>query len=448
MAVSLISSETVKPSFLPIDIHLIKPYKLCLFDQITPSTYVSVIVFYRAGEAETGLKVPETLARLKKSLSETLALFYPLSGRTKNNLYIDDFEAGVTYMEARVNCTLDEYFKLRRTEPLNQLAPFLAFCNETDTSKPQFGFQINLFSCGGMAIGTSLGHKIADGGTLSHLLTSWAAAFRGEPQKIVKPNLINASVVFPPRDDLPQHFPTLMRKTWFYKRGSFATRIFKFDADTIADLRCAASSERALKPSRNEVLTSFIWKRANAASQAAKGDRNPRASVIGQAANLRTRMKSRDLNATVGNVFWWARAMSNDSAGETLPELTRIVRESFVNFNKDFSESGEAGHVGFAAASDLIDALRGIFSSEENAPELYFFSNWNVFFNEVNFGWGKPVWVSAHGQVGPEFVNQILFVDAQDGSKGMEAFVTLEETHMAFLEKDPDFLAFANPKLY
>ena len=110
--------------------------------------------------------IPQTLAQLKKSLSEVLALFYPFSGRTKNNLYVDDFNAGVTYVEAKVDCSLVEFFKLKQNELLNQFVPFLPWRNESQARQqelPQIGFQVNIFACGGIALASSLGHKIADG---------------------------------------------------------------------------------------------------------------------------------------------------------------------------------------------------------------------------------------------------------------------------------------------
>lgn len=438
MEVSIISRETLKPSSLPLDHHL-KSHKLCLFDQITPFTYASIMVFYRI--ADPDFDVPQTLAQLKKSLSETLTLFYPFSGRTKDNLYVDEFDAGVVYVEANVSCTLAEYFKLRQNELLDQFVPFPPFRNETDDSKPQIGFQVNVFACGGIAISTSLGHKVADGGTLSHFLMSWATAFQGAPHKIIKPNLSDAPIVFPPRENFPQKYKTLMYKLWF-KKGNFITRRFVFNADAVATLREMAKSEEVPKPTRNEAVTCFVWKHMAAASKEVSG--SARASIVAHATNMRPRVKSRVLNTAIGNLFWWARAASDRAADADLQELVVTLRESLANFSNKYLESLES-EVGFAAVSEFFDQIEEILSSEpENAPDIYGFSNWGGFFNEVNFGWGKPIWVGAHGKVGSEFRNLVFFVDKQ-GGKGIEAFMTLEEKHMAALEKDMKFMSFASP---
>ncbi|PON48852.1 Transferase [Trema orientale] len=443
MEVSIISRETVKPSSLPLN--QLKPYKLCLFDQITPMTYASIMVFYRNTDPNFNDNLPQTLAQLKKSLSETLTFFYPFSGRTKENLYVEDFDAGVTYVEAKVSCSLTEFFKLKQNELLNQFVPYLPWRNETQETPqeelPQIGFQVNTFACGGIALASSLGHKITDGGTLSHFLMSWATSFRGFPQKIIRPNLSDATVVFPPRD-LPSKYLNLRDKQWF-GMGNLVTKRFVFDANAVATLREIAKSERVPKPSRNEALTCFVWKHASAAAAVATG--TPKASVIAHAANMRPRMKSNALNTAIGNLFWWARADSADVRTEEISDLVGTLRGSLVSFNDEYLESME-GEVGYAAVTEFYDSLEDILNPEEpeKAPEIYGFTNWNGFFNEVDFGWGKPVWVGAHGKVGSEFRNLVVFVDAQ-GGKGIEAFVTLEENHMAVLEKDSEFLAFVCP---
>ncbi|KAH7538137.1 hypothetical protein FEM48_Zijuj03G0167100 [Ziziphus jujuba var. spinosa] len=92
MEVTIISKQIVKPSSQSL--HHLKPYKLCLFDQLTPVTYPSLVFFYPIIAEHPNFNLPKTLTHLKNSLSETLTLFYPFSGRTKNNTLIHDFHVG------------------------------------------------------------------------------------------------------------------------------------------------------------------------------------------------------------------------------------------------------------------------------------------------------------------------------------------------------------------
>ncbi|KAH1037976.1 hypothetical protein J1N35_039719 [Gossypium stocksii] len=80
----ILSKEIIKPS--SPEIHNKEPFKLCVFDQLTPTTYVPIIVFY----AQSVTNTTNILTQLKKSLSETLNIVYPFSGRTFSNMFIHD----------------------------------------------------------------------------------------------------------------------------------------------------------------------------------------------------------------------------------------------------------------------------------------------------------------------------------------------------------------------
>ncbi|KAK8559807.1 hypothetical protein V6N13_016541 [Hibiscus sabdariffa] len=77
----------IKPSSSKL--HLLKPFKLSLLDQLSPKTYSSIILFYtKPGDSHFS-------DQLKQSLSKALTQFYPVSGRLKNNLFITDYDDGV-----------------------------------------------------------------------------------------------------------------------------------------------------------------------------------------------------------------------------------------------------------------------------------------------------------------------------------------------------------------
>ncbi|XP_062089053.1 stemmadenine O-acetyltransferase-like [Humulus lupulus] len=447
MELSIISRETVKPSS-PHD-HL-KPYKLCLFDQITPMTYISLVIFYSTPDQNFNSNLTQTLSHLKKSLSETLNLFYPLSGKTKENLYVDEFDTGVTYIEAKVSCSLTDFFKLSQTELLNKFVPYHPLRNEvvepsSREELPQIGFQVNVFACGGIALGTSFGHKVADAGTVSYFLKAWASSSRhSTDDDITGPNYSNASLVFPPMYSVPQKYRTITDKKWFSKKNLVTKRLV-FDADSIATLKDLAKSEQVPRPSRNDVLSCFIWKHSSEAAAAAKGGA-ARASVAVLAVNLRPRMKSKlPLDSSLGNLFWWTRAPVSD-ARMGLGELVVVLRESLVSFNECLKRSEESDDVGFALVSEYYDAMEAAVESPET--DVYIFTNWSGFYNEVDFGWGKPIWIGAHGKMGGERFMKVHVLLEIPGGNGVEVFLTLEEDEMAVLEKDPKFLEFAsfNPR--
>ncbi|KAK9910592.1 hypothetical protein M0R45_034548 [Rubus argutus] len=445
--VSVISRYTIKPSAPSSSLHLLKPYKLSIFDQLTPNTYVPMLFFYRI--IDPNFDLPQTLTHLRNSLSETLTLYYPLSGRTKSNLYIDDFDAGVPYLEAEVNCPMLEFIKLRDTELLNHFVPFHPFVKEMESELlPLVSCQANVFD-GGIAIGVSLSHKLIDGVTANAFLTTWAAVFRGCRKEIIYPQLFEASLVFPPRNNLPEKYVSLMERMWFEKKN-YVTRRFMFDAKAISALQVKAKSEQVPKPSRVEALTCFLWKHQMAASRALVSGTSPILSIAVHAVNLRPRMNPQiRLDNTIGNIFFWAPALLDiqeetaaESSHHELCDLVSLLHESLNELNNDYLETLK-GKEGFGGICDLLDLIEEG-TSVKPAPEVYAFTTWTRILNQVDFGWGRPFQIGVMGKVGPAFRNLTVFVGTQCDQK-IEAWVTLEEKKMVMLENDSKFLAFASP---
>ncbi|KAL6131221.1 hypothetical protein ACLB2K_069597 [Fragaria x ananassa] len=230
--VSIISKHTIRPSASSSPL---QPYKLTLLDQLTPAMYVPTVMFYPITDPVFNL--PQTLADLRQALSEALTLYYPLSGRVKNNLYIDDFEAGVPYLEARVNCDITDFLRLPKIECLNEFVPMKPYST------------IAVFGS----------HKLIDGRTADCFLKSWGAIFRGCREDIIHPSLSEAALLFPPRDDLPEKYAGQMEGLWFAGK-SVATRRFVFGAKAISSIQDEAKSESVPKPSRVQAVTGFLWK--------------------------------------------------------------------------------------------------------------------------------------------------------------------------------------------
>ncbi|CAN1217903.1 Vinorine synthase [Linum perenne] len=134
------------------------PFKLCLLDQLIPPCNVPLILFYTPNETCT----IETMSKkLKSSLSQTLTLFYPLSGRVKDSLIVDDFDAGVPFIESRVmGHRLSEFLQPPKLELLSHLIPTDPL--SINELSPQVMVQMNTFECGGIAIGFSFSHQITD----------------------------------------------------------------------------------------------------------------------------------------------------------------------------------------------------------------------------------------------------------------------------------------------
>ncbi|KAL6125590.1 hypothetical protein ACLB2K_073646 [Fragaria x ananassa] len=177
MEISIISRDTIKPSLHSSSLNHLSPFKLSLVDQLTPATYMLLILFYPAiSDPNSSFNLLETLTRLKSSLSETLTLYYPFSEQAKNNLFIHEFNTGIPFVEAQVSCRMLEFLKLQETELLNRFVPFHPPMQgnwRRVSLLPMIAFQVNVFACGGIAIGGSASHKLCDGIAANSILGSY-----------------------------------------------------------------------------------------------------------------------------------------------------------------------------------------------------------------------------------------------------------------------------------
>ncbi|OMO54254.1 Transferase [Corchorus olitorius] len=440
LEVQIVSREIIKPS--SPEIQNLKPFKICLFDQLIPSTYVTTIIFYSL--AETNVTITMALARLKTSLSETLNILYPFSGRMKDNMFIDRFDEGVPFLSARISCRLSEFLKHHEIESLNKLLPCQPFTKESNNEDhhPLLVCQATIFACGGLALGLGMSHKITDVQTGFNLVNVWSTICRGSYQNAGNPPLAEASIAFPPRNQVPQNYISMMENLWFTE-ANYRTRRFIFEANAIAKLKDMAKGEYSeATPTRIQALSGLIWKCFMEASRAVSGSAKP--SILVQAVSLRPRRKPNLLHDSIGNLFWWGIASSLAEKGTKVSELVDVMKESVAAFDDEYLDSLQ-GEQGFEAISEYFDQLEAMFSSEK--PDILGFTSWcNLGYYKLDYGWGNPTWFALFGKVGSAFRNHTVFVETKCG-KGIEAWITLDEERMLVLEKDPEFLKFASPNL-
>ncbi|KAL4336492.1 hypothetical protein AHAS_Ahas12G0015600 [Arachis hypogaea] len=156
--------------------------------------------------------------------------------------------------------------------------------------------QVNIFDCGGIAIGFCISHKIIDGDSLDTFLKVWTekAGCNYNSELLTKPNFATNSLF--PTSTL--HFRDLSRKTWgsIFRKEKWITRRFLFKNSAIATLKTqivAKSSSNPLKnspntPSRVQIISALFWKYFMAASKDQFGTQRP--SILLNTMNLRRRM--------------------------------------------------------------------------------------------------------------------------------------------------------------
>ncbi|CAK7325404.1 unnamed protein product [Dovyalis caffra] len=303
---------------------------------------------------------------------------------------------------------------------------------------------LSIFSCGGVALGGCISHKLGDGGSASTFLSVWSAMNRGSSSRDFEtliPNLAKASLLFPPRNDLPRQLFSMIDDLWFGENNETITKRFVFEAKAIETLRDKAKSDSDSKPSRTRALSSFIWKRYMATSLAILS--SPRPCFLRHAVNLRARTKPRLVDGAIENLIWCAEAVANPEADTELHELANLISEAVrIMDDQNFLESMQ-GNEGFQAISDGLNKLENILA--EDKPDRFAITSWSGLGLGVDFGTGAPVWLGAFGKVGPAFMNFATLVEAKWSEGSLEAWINLDEKRMAILAQDPEFLAYASP---
>ncbi|XP_062077333.1 BAHD acyltransferase BIA1-like [Humulus lupulus] len=425
MKVEIIKRETIKPSS-PTPPHL-KIHTLSLLDQFQPKVYGKLVYFYPQNHISSN----QRSYQLKKSLSETLARFYPLAGRISNTT-IDCNDEGAQYIEARYHGLLSTFLK-QQPDTLQQFSAAKIQSPESD-SWPLLLVQATFFHCGGLALSICLSHKSCDATSIGIFMKSWAEISNGSRQTVFPE--FNGTSYFP-----PAKFST-QRPALELKKVELVTKRFVFDKSKLVKLKVEIASHSVQKPTRVEVVTALIWKCIMGASRSnASG---PKRFVLKKAINIRKRVDPPLPEHLVGNIVGSFAAWTEEHEQEaTLQGLIALLRKGIREYSETKAKRLREEGASEMIYKDLKEASE-LFRSEDTKV-LIFTSLCNFeLYEAADFGWGKPIWVTVpavevHG-------NLIYLMDTKDG--GVEALVSLTKEDMSLFETDPHLLTFTNSKVW
>ncbi|KAG6417508.1 hypothetical protein SASPL_119690 [Salvia splendens] len=282
----VISIETIKPSS-PTPKSMQK-HQLSFIDQIFAPVLMPLLYFYSSNSKFPRFQISN---HLKKSLSITLSIYYPLAGRLVGNLHVDCNDAGVPFAEAEANCTISR--AVTNPDPKNTYK----FAISPKTLGLCMAVQVTYFRCGGVAVGISFSHKLGDALCAFMVAKTWSTTAGDSQPKF------NAAAYFPPRDNIHAVPEPSMRE-------DLVAGIFSFPESEIAGLRERCSSvggER--RPSRVEALTAFIWTRL----MGVRSEPGKKCALL-HLVNLRAQVDPPMSKHNFGNVIWQSRA--NPGAGD------------------------------------------------------------------------------------------------------------------------------------
>ena len=443
MEVQVLSNETIKPSS-PTPDHL-RHYKLSFLDQISPRIYSPIIYYYAMNDLgdETNY-VAGISEKLKKSLSQALTLYYPLAGRFSDvgdSLQCDD--EGVPYKEARVIKTkLDDVLKDPVPLELNKLLPF----ELDEVAELPLGVQLNVFACGGLAVGVCVSHRLGDALSVLVFIRTWMAIARREDIDALPRPEFNSADLFRPQDT-KGYDPSLAA----VKKNMCATNVtkrFALATDKIEALRAkceertSQSGENPRRVSRIEAVSAFIWTRFAAAAKLAESEPPEKTYAIIHPVNIRPKLDPPLPQYSFGNYYTPSAKLgpvSSTSEEQYCYGLAREIGEALRRVDKGFVEYiRDRGDEFFEFVKKETDRfLKG------EVVGLSFSSLCRFPLYEADFGFGKPAWVSSAAR---GFECSVGFMDNKAGD-GIEAYICLSLQDMDRLEADKEFLAFVSPNI-
>lgn len=442
MEINFTSRRIIKPS-LPTS-NECQTYKLCLFDVFQLNTYFPLILFYRKTNDMPGFS--EVSAELQKSLSEALTIFYPLGGRRSDCSSINCNDEGAIYSEASINITMEEFLKPPKLELVNKLLP----CEPNKVHPyqqvlPQLLVQVNIFKCGGIAIGLCNLHTILDACSCSAFLKTWFAMCKGTRDEIAWPDFSSASSLFPPRNTFGVRAGVLNMSKGSEIELKCTTRRFLFDAKSINDLKAMIENDGIYtKATRYETVSSFICKHMIVACMKELCDRT-RPLVVLHVVDMRRRMGEPFSQNSIGNLLWPALVVyENADKNIDIRDLVMNLQQGIGKLTKELflKLQNDPGFLWSDECADLM--LEGVATRN---PISFVFTSWaNMGFKELNFGWGKPLWLAQRGGTKEAIPNTVVLMESDEG---IEAWVTMEEKHLTIMENDMDFLRLAllNPSV-
>nr|Q94FT4.1 RecName: Full=Salutaridinol 7-O-acetyltransferase; Short=salAT [Papaver somniferum]AAK73661.1 salutaridinol 7-O-acetyltransferase [Papaver somniferum]AKJ85665.1 SAT salutaridinol 7-O-acetyltransferase [synthetic construct] len=457
-AVEVISKETIKPT-TPTPSQL-KNFNLSLLDQCFPLYYyVPIILFYPATAANStgSSNHHDDLDLLKSSLSKTLVHFYPMAGRMIDNILVDCHDQGINFYKVKIRGKMCEFMS-QPDVPLSQLLP----SEVVSASVPKEALvivQVNMFDCGGTAICSSVSHKIADAATMSTFIRSWASTTKtsrsgGSTAAVTDQKLIpsfDSASLFPPSERLTS--PSGMSEIPFSSTpedtedDKTVSKRFVFDFAKITSVReklqvLMHDNYKSRRQTRVEVVTSLIWKSVMKSTPAGF------LPVVHHAVNLRKKMDPPLQDVSFGNLSVTVSAF----LPATTTTTTNAVNKTINSTSSESQVVLHELHDFIAQMRSEIDKVKGDKGSLEkviqnfasghdasikkiNDVEVinFWISSWcRMGLYEIDFGWGKPIWVTVDPNIKPN--KNCFFMNDTKCGEGIEVWASFLEDDMAKFE--------------
>ncbi|CAA7388993.1 unnamed protein product [Spirodela intermedia] len=414
MEVRLLSSTTVDgggPSATP----------LSAFDKVAADMHVAVLFAFAAPTA--------TNAQIKDGLAKTLAHFYTFAGRLGTDelrrpcILAGGAGNGALLVEAAVESELAEQIPLKPSPELQKLH------RQTEGAVHALQVQLNRFRCGGLVIGVTCHHRVADGQSMSTFYAAWGRAVRGlavhplpvydcrrwlQPRRLPRSEFIppgqaqkDGSLPPPPAGDEDVHNLSL------HYSGEFIAKALK--------------EQTMEKYTTFEILLAHLWRKITMA----RGLNGEEFTQVRVAVDGRRRLTPPVPAEFTGNMVLnaYPRAGAKELLGGGLEGAAALIRAAVRRTGEEYFRS----FVDFWEIHKEQELLND-WKEMVLYPDLEVNSWLGFRFSDMEFGGGEggvcafaPSWIPAEGV--------IVFIPLREGDGGVDVVVTLFESHAKLLRQ-------------
>uniref|UniRef100_A0A0D9W2C0 Uncharacterized protein n=1 Tax=Leersia perrieri TaxID=77586 RepID=A0A0D9W2C0_9ORYZ len=323
---------------------------------------------------------------IRKALSQSLVLYYPIAGRlvaaVHDGIGIACTGDGVAFVAASASCGLREAMLLDE----DSSSPAISLDELTVTFKrmymemgdsPLVMTQVTEFACGGFVVSVTWNHAVADGVGMAQFLRAVGEVAGGGSSPTVIPVRWDSS--------LPELPPAIVSSTAAMvscQPGDYVSSHIKIPMSFINRVKSEFSHVAPSSPSPCsvfEVVVAAIWKcRARATmSIDGAGVDDPVALVF--TANVRKQAQAKP--GYYGNCFGFQTivATRGEVANGGVVELVKRVKEAKERIPYTFEMAGGGG-----GGDRMMQEVAGV----RQYDTLYVSSWWGLGFDDVDFGGG------------------------------------------------------------
>ncbi|XP_075475363.1 coniferyl alcohol acyltransferase-like [Primulina tabacum] len=422
--------EVVTAAALPMQEHWLPMSNL---DLLLPPLDFGIFLCYKRNQDNNMVSV------MKKALAKTLVSFYPFAGEVVQNRH-DEPEIlcnnqGVDFVHACADVGLMD---------LDLHHPDVSVHGRLVPLKTHgvLAVQVTDLKCGGLVIGCTFDHRVADAHSANMFLTAWAEVAQSKQITLLptfRRSFLNPRRPPQPHESLDQFYVPLSSlpppTCDDNPLNHLTSRIYYVKSEEIDRIQYEASCSHGSKRSRIESFSAFLWK-SIADTIAAHISRTVKLGIV---IDGRSRLitdgkgESRPLDRYFGNVLSipYVQASVSDLQMASLESVAETVHGLVAS-------AATAEH--FSALIDWVELRRPkpavvkVYCKDENDDAAIVVSSGQRFpVLDLDFGWGGPVFGSYHFPWGGE-TGYVMPMPCADGNGAWIVYMHLMGRHLDLLE--------------